>query len=197
MDEKTEELRDIFMDVAEDETVTESQAEQRGSLLTEGSVDERLAEVVRRMRDRFDFETELDDSVLCTIIKRFYDGDGDVEIATIMKLPPALVVEARLDLHLVREADTEGVDIDELRKRLDDGQAERAIAEALGVEPGVVDRAVRAVETRRRSRRVSQRFRTEFEEILTDADIAVQLTADVKEDGLDEATEGMEVDVDF
>jgi len=197
MDEKTEELRNIFMDVAEDETVTESQTEQRGSLLTERSVDGRLVEVVGRMRDRFDFEIELDDDTLCTVVRRFYDGDTDEEIAAILKLPPALVVEARLDLHLVREADTDGVDIDALRRRLDDGQSQRAIARALDVELSVVDRAVRAVGTRRRSRRVSQRFRTEFEEILTDADIAVQLTADVQEDGLDGATEGMEVNVDF
>jgi hypothetical protein len=197
MNEKTAELRDIFMDVSEEETVTESQAEQRGSLLTERSVDDRLIEVIERMRDRDGFETELDDDVLGTVVRRFYDGDSDEEIATILKLPPAMVVEARLDMHLVREDDTEGIDTETLRERLDDGQARDTIAAALGVEPGVVTRATRALDAQERSRRASQRFRTEFEEILTDADIAVQLTAEVQEDGLDDATEGMEVDVEF
>ena len=36
-----------------------------------------------------------------------------------------------------------------------------------------------------------------FEEVLTDADISVRLTADARADGLDEATEDAEVDVDF
>jgi hypothetical protein len=197
MNEKTAELRDIFMDVAEEETVTESQAEQRGSLLTERSVDDRLIAVIERMRDRYHFETELDDDVLGTVVRRFYDGDSDEEIATILKLPPTMVVEARLDLHLVREDDTDSIDTDTVRKRLADGQARETIAAALGVEPGAVMRATRALDARKRSRRASQRFRTEFEEILTDADITVQLTAEVQEDGLDDATEGMEVDVEF
>ena len=45
MEEKTEQLRDIFMEVADEESVTESQAQQRGSLLPGDSVDDRLADV--------------------------------------------------------------------------------------------------------------------------------------------------------
>ena len=47
------------------------------------------------------------------------------------------------------------------------------------------------------ARRASQRYRSEFEEILTDADLTVQLTASVRDDGLEEATEDIETDVDF
>ena len=197
MDEKTAELRDIFMDVTEEETVTEPQAEQRGSLLRQESVDDRLREVVERMRERFAFTTALDTDALCTIIKEFYDGESDEAIATVLRVPREMVVDARMDLHLVRDADTAAVDVSTLRDRLDVGDAVEEIAAELDTEPVTVKRAARAVDAEERARRVSQRFRTEFEEILTDADIAVRLTADTQEDGLEEATEGMEVDVEF
>ncbi len=197
MDEKTEELRDIFIDVTEEQTVTESQAEQRGSLLRQGSVDDRLHEVIKRMRDRFAFSTALDTDALCTIIKEFYDGESDEAVATILRVPPEMVVDARMDLHLVREADTASVDVSTLQDRLDVGDTVEMIAGDLAADPIALKRAARAIDAEQRARRVSQRFRTEFEEILTDADIAVWLTADAQEDGLDDATDGMEVDVEF
>jgi hypothetical protein len=197
MDEKTEELRDIFMDVAEEETVTESQVEQRGSLLRQESVDDRLREVIDRMRERFAFTTALDNDALCTIITEFYDGESDESIATILRVPREMVVDARMDLHLVRDEDTADVDVSRLRDRLDVGDSIETIADELAADRMTVKRAARALDAEERARRVSQRFRTQYEEILTDADIAVRLTADTQEDGLEEATEGMEVDVEF
>lgn len=196
MDEKTEHLRDIFMDVADDETVTESQAEQRGSLLRAGSVNDRLEGTIGKMRERFDFDTELDDHVLRVVVRRFYDGESDDGIATVLRIPVEAVFEARMDLHLVREEDAGDVDLSAVRRLLDDATTEE-VAARLEVDPGTVSRAREVIAAENRAQRVSQRFRTEFEEILTDADIAVRLTADTREDGLDEATEGMEVDVDF
>ena len=196
MDEKTEHLRDIFMDVADDETVTESQAEQRGSLLRAGSVNERLEGTIGKMRERFDFDTELDDHALRVVVRRFYDGESDDGIATVLRIPVEAVFEARMDLHLVREDDAGDVDLSAVRRLLDDATTED-VAARLDVDPGTVSRAREVIAAENRAQRVSQRFRTEFEEILTDADIAVRLTADTREDGLDEATEGMEVDVDF
>jgi hypothetical protein len=197
MDEKTEELRDIFMDVAEEQTVTESQTEQRGSLLRQESVDDRLQEVVERMREQFAFTTALDTKALCTIIKEFYDGESDEEIATVLRVPPEMVVDARMDLHLVRDSDTADVDVSRLRERLDVGDAVENVAAEMDADPVVIQRAARALDAEERARRVSQRFRTQYEEILTDADIAVRLTADVQDDGLDDATDGVEVDVEF
>ena len=197
MDEKTEHLRDIFMDVADDETVTESQTEQRGSLLREGSVDDRLEETIEKMRERFDFQTELGTHALRVIVRQFYDGESDDAIATILSVPADAVFEARMDLHLVREDDTDDIDRSAVRERLAADQPPDAIARALDVDPERVERVEQVIDAENRAQRVSQRFRTEFEEILTDADIAVRLTADTQDDGLEEATEGMEVDVDF
>ncbi len=63
MDEKTAELRDIFVDDAGEEAVTETQEASRGSLADtdEASVTDRLGDVVARMRERYEFQTELAD----------------------------------------------------------------------------------------------------------------------------------------
>ena len=55
MDDKTEELRDIFLDVSDDETVTESQQDTHGSLASDDEIDARIADTVTRMREEFDF----------------------------------------------------------------------------------------------------------------------------------------------
>ncbi|MFC6756633.1 hypothetical protein ACFQER_07955 [Halomicroarcula sp. GCM10025894] len=71
MDEKTEQLRDIFMDVSDEASVTESQAAGRGSLTDtdEATVEERLGETVARMRERYDFRTALDDPALVGLVR--------------------------------------------------------------------------------------------------------------------------------
>jgi len=52
MDEKTEELRDIFVDVAGEDTVTERQEAGHGSLLSdEDGVEERLLAVIDGLGD--------------------------------------------------------------------------------------------------------------------------------------------------
>jgi hypothetical protein len=196
MEEKTEQLRDIFMDVADEESVTETQTEQRGSLVRTGPVEDRLADVVGRMRERFGFRTDLNDDELCTVVKRFYDGDDDAAIADALGVSPEAVFAARLDLHLVGDGDAD-LDLSALRDHLDGGASTEDAAEALGEPAARVARAERVLAAQRERRRVSHRFRTEFEEILTDADIAVQLTADVRDDGLEEAAEDIETDVDF
>lgn len=195
MEEKTEQLRDIFMEVADEESVTETQSQQRGSLLATESVDDRLTDVVGRMRERFNFEAGLDDDALVVAVKRFYDGEDDKEIASALDCSPDTVFAARMDLHLLRE-DEPTLDPADVRDCPDDA-SDGAVADALEADPDQVGRARQVVAARREAQLVSHRFRTEFEEILTGADIAVQFTADTQEDGLEEATEDIETDVQF
>jgi hypothetical protein len=196
MDDQTERLRDIFTDVADDDVVTESQTEQRGTLAEDtDDIDERLAAVVGRMRERFDFETDLATEAYVAIVRGVYEGTDDDAIAAEGDLEPATVARARADLHLVEPADAGDVDLDAVRDRVADGEDPTAAASALGA--AAPERVARILAAMDRSRRVSQRFRSEFEEILTDADISVRLTTDAKEDGLEGATEDAEVDVDF
>lgn len=198
MDEKTAELRDIFMDVAEDETVTESQTEQRGTLADDGPpVDQRLADVIVRMRERFDFETDLSTATYADVVCRFYDGKADEQIAVDLECSRGTVFHARADLHLLREDDAADADLGAIRERVTAGEDPQTAAERAGYEGGTAERAAAVVRANNASRRVSHRYRSEFEEILTDADMAVRLTASAHEDGLDEATEDTETDVQF
>lgn len=202
MDNKTEELRDIFLDVADEETVTESQEAERGSLTGDDRpVDERLQSVVDEMREKFTFTAGFTDEEYCDLVRLFYDGATDAEMADALSCPADKVFEARLDLHLVREDDPPG-DVGEselttIREQLAADEPPTEIAGALDLDGTAVERARAVIEAENRSRRVSQRFRTAFEETLTDADLTVQLTGEAHDDGLDDATEGAEVDVDF
>lgn len=198
MDEKTEELRDIFMDVADDETVTERQEETRGSLTEdEEAVNERLEDLVAEMRERYEFGTDLSDSELRRVVRGFFEGRSDSEIADSLGVSRRVVVRARLDVHLIRDRDTEApFDLATLREHLGEDRTVSEIADVLDVSESTVRRYRRVVNSQDEARRVSDRFRSEFEGILTDAGIATRMTPDIREDGLEDATEGMDPESD-
>jgi hypothetical protein len=195
MEEKTDQLRDIFLDVADGEAVTERQTERRGTLLSGGDGPGRIANVLERMRDRFDFSTDLDTGALCTVVERFYDGADDESVADGLGVSPETVFEARMDLHLVRDDDT-ALDRAAVRDCLDEGLDVAGTAAALDVTTERAARARRVVEAEREVVRASGRFRTALAEAVG-ADLADRHAAGVREDGLGEAAEDIETDVDF
>lgn len=198
MDEKTEELRDIFLQVAEDATITESQAEQRGSLNEREDVDDRLLEVVGEMRDRYGFQTDATDETLVELVKRFYDGESDTEIGRALDMSRRSVFRARLELHLVRDRDRDApFDLRGVARQRNDGTTFADIAEAHDVAESTVRRYLRVFEADRRSRQANQRFRDSFDTILADADLSTRMTREILEDGLDDAREGLETNVSF
>jgi hypothetical protein len=171
MDDKTAELRDIFLEATGEEAVTERQAAPRGSLVDADDpdrVDARLRELVATMRERYDFATALDADAYVRLIRGFYDGADDAHLAERLGEDVETVVAARLDCHLVRDADqgNEGV-------------------------------RARAVAAEREATRANDRFRDAFADLLTDADLTCRLASDSREDGLTEATEDIETDVSF
>lgn len=198
IDGKTEELRDIFVEVTEEETVTESQDEERGTLLEKGAASERIGDIVADMREEYEFESSLSDEELATVVVGFYRDETDAEIAEELDTNPEEVFDARLDLHLVRESDTDApFDLAEFRDVLvADGPGED-LAERLDVSEPTVDRFRRVVETQNESRRVSDRYRSGFEDALVEVGLGEHLTTDVQDDGLEDATEGVETDVSF
>lgn len=200
MDEKTEELRDIFVDVAGEETVTEPQAEARGSLIDEDDeqVATRLEEVLERIGERYAFESDLDEEALYAVLRRFYEGESDAAIAESLDVENEEVFLARTDLHLLRETDVDPpFAFEELRELLDAEYTDSEMAAVLDAEEETVERYRRVLRTQRESRQVNGRFRDEFEEILTDANLGTRMTEDVRETGLEDATDGMETDVSF
>ena len=78
MDEKTQELRDIFIDATGSDTVTERQEEGPGSLADEPSGDPaRIRALVEQMRDRYEFGSGLSDETLVTVVRAFFDDADD------------------------------------------------------------------------------------------------------------------------
>jgi hypothetical protein len=197
MDEKTEELRDIFMSVSDDAAVTEQQSETPGSLVDDSDVEERLLEIVATMRDHVGFDTTLDDEDMVTIVRDFYEGESDAEIARDLgdESMAKTVGRARLDLHLLRDRDEDApFPLEDLRNALDETETVADAAEELGVSESTVRRYRRVLETRAEIRRVNDRYRDDFEDILEDRGIAERMTRDVHEKGLDGAIEGQETD---
>jgi molybdopterin converting factor small subunit len=198
MDEKTEELRDIFMDVSDDETVTERQEETPGSLTGAGPGADEVETVVAEMRDRYEFDTDRDDGTLATVVTEFYGGADDDAIADAIDADQATAFAARLDLHLVTDEDLEGpFDAGAARELLEQDAAPADVADALDADAERVREYARAREARDAALRANNRFRDRFEEALGDADLSRRLAAEVREDGLEDATEGMETDVSF
>jgi hypothetical protein len=200
MDEKTEELRDIFMDVTDEDTVTERQEEGRGSLADEQSeadVEAGIRSVVEEMRERYEFDTDLDDDALVRVVRGYFEGDSDTETAEAVGADRRTVFRARLDLQLLRDRDTDApFDLADLRDLLVDDVPVSEVAEELGASESTVRRYRRVLRAQHEARQVSDRFRAEFEDQFTDAELSEQMTSEVKEDGLEEATEGMESESD-
>lgn len=198
MDDKTEELRDLFLSVSDEETVTESQSEGRGTLTDESdAAEQRLREGIEQLREKFGFSADLSDAKRCRIVERFYDGETDEEIAAALDIDPGTVLDARMDLHLIREDEPaldEGV-VEIVRNRPDADPAD--LAAATDTTEAEIRRCRAVLEAAERSRRVSHRYRTLFEETLTDVDLTDPFAADAHDDGLADATEGAETDVDM
>ncbi|WP_299267175.1 conditioned medium-induced protein 4 [Halorientalis sp.] len=202
MDEKTEELRDIFVELTDEETVTERQKEGPGSLTDadEAAVTDRVATVVTTMRERYDFVTDLDDDTLGTVVRGFYDGTDDATIAETVGETPETVFRARMDLHLLDDDDTQ---FPFALSALRDAHADTdepdsaALADAFDADPETVERALLVAETQEAIRRVSGRFRSEFEDAIPDAALSTHLTESAQEDGLQEAAEDIETDTKF
>jgi len=226
MDEKTSDLRDLFVETTGSDTVTERQAESRGTLTDrdEAAVDERVREIVAAMRERYDFSTDLDDATYARIARGRFEEEDDESIAAALAeeretgetdgetgseaaddsgaapvVDPATVRDARFDLHLVREADREvdreAFEYDDLKQLTAEGRSIVECADALDADPDAVAKHARVARVDLTSTRANDRFRDEFRDLLTDADIEGSHAETARDDGLEEATEDMETNV--
>ncbi len=199
-EEKAEELRDLFVDVTDESTVTEEREEERGTLPDEDEIDDEIRGVIDEMRERYGFETSLDDDELVRVVRLYHDGASDAEIARELgdESLDKTVRRARISLHLFRNSDFDApFDLDRLRELLDDGATNAEAAEELDVSASTVRAYRHSVEARRQSDDVDDEYADRFEAVLEDRVISEQFTEDAKRDGLEGATEDAEVDVDL
>ncbi len=196
MNEKTEELRDIFTNVTDGEdTVTESQEDTRGSLeKDERSIEDRLEGVIAQMKERYGFETPLSEAGLKQVARGYYDHTSDAELAAKLDVEESTVFEARCALHLVDADDADEVDLVAIRDR---EEPDETLAAEYDVDTETISRYRKVAAAKGESRAANDRYREEFDSLLADSDLASRMATDVREDGLEDATEGMETDVSF
>jgi hypothetical protein len=195
MDEKTAELRDIFVETTGEEAVTETQSADRGSLLDDPD-DDRVRETLLRLREETAVATELSLAVHERVVRLFFRGADDAEIAAELDLAPDTVRQARLDAHLLREADRQAsFDRERLRRLVAEGVSPTEAAWAVDADEATVARHAAAIDAEFASRRHNHRFRDELAELLSDAPLSDQLASDTREDGLEEAAEDIETNV--
>ena len=198
MDEKTRSLRDLFMNVAERETLTERQQESPGTLTGDHSREQRVYTLIGEMRDRFGIAPSLDDDALLSIARGHFADNGDAAIATELGVDEDDVTRARLQLHLVSDADRDlAVDPKAIRRAVADGADVADLAERFDADVEVLERAYRVAIAEREMRRNNYRFRDELSALLDDGDLSERLTAAGKETGLEDATEGLETNTSF
>lgn len=198
MDDKTAELRDIFVETTGTDEVTEGQAEERGDLAETEAAAAQVVEVVEAMRERYEFSTDLADEDLAELARLVHRGEDDAAVADALAVDEATVVDARLDLHLVRDSDRDvPVDLDALRELLVDDVPPAERADRLDADEETVARASDVVAADLEATRANDRFRDAFAELLTDADLEERHAESAREDGLREATEDIESGVSF
>lgn len=198
MDDKTEQLREVFLETTEETTVTSEQTDTRGSLADRRDVDARLAELLADMRDRYTFQTDLSDAAFRSLLEGYYDGATDDDLAERLSVSVETVRRARFDLHLVRDADfASSVDPERLRTLYANDASVAAVADAFDIDQSTAQQQIETVTVELRSRRANHRYRDAFATLFGDADLAGTHTDDAVEDGLEEATEGIETNVSF
>ncbi|MFP4189361.1 MAG: conditioned medium-induced protein 4 [Halobacteriales archaeon] len=199
-EEKAEELRDLFVDVTDESTVTEEREEERGTLPDKEEVDDEIRDTVDEMREEYGFETSLDDDQVVGVVRLYHDGASDSEIARELgdDSLDKTVKRARIGLHLFRDSDFDApFDIDRLRELVDEEATNAEAADELGVSASTVRSYRGAVEARRDADDADDEYAERFEAVLEDREIAETFTSDAKRDGLEGATEDAEVDVDL
>lgn len=198
--EKTEKLRDLFMEVTDESTVTEEQEESHGTLKDEEEIKEEVKRIVNEMVDRYDIRTKLEDDDLVEIVRLYHDDYSDTEIARELgdqKLNKT-VARTRIKLHLFRDSDFDApFEMDELRDLIDEDLSTSEIAEELDVSSSTVRSYANVVEAEREAKKVNDKYQERFKDVLEDREISEKMTSAAKDDGLSEATEGLEVDMDM
>ena len=209
MDDRTEELRDLFESVTGTGTVTERQERGRGSLAQGTEPAAAIEATIEDLRSSLSVETGLPTEALVSVVEGFYAGQTDAELAAAVDaeidgaesepdpIDPETIGRARLDMHLVREAERPPEDtISALREIETGAKTVQSVAAALDRPESTVERWLAVRETQAERRRVADRFRQAFESALGDRDIADRLTASLEATGLDESLADQEVDVD-
>ena len=194
MSGRTDQLRDLVLKIGASTKVVEKQATQHGNLRGSSEIELALLSVVKEMIKTYNIQTKLEPEQLATVIRLFYKGLRDTEIAERLgdRSLNKTVSRARIKLHLFRESDLKApFDKTEFLKLSAAGKSVKEMAEALKVAPSTISEYRNIFESQQVSER--DKFVKRFEEILSDQDVSEHLvTTHISKDGLQDT-----IDTDY
>jgi DNA-binding CsgD family transcriptional regulator len=149
--------------------------------------------VVREMTKQYNIQTKLNPGQLSTMVRLFYKGLSDTEIAEQLgdRALNKTVSRARIKLHLFRETDLKPpFDKDGFSRLSDAGKSVKEMAESLGVAPSTISEYRNIFESQRASERDG--YIRRFLDILSDQDVSERMVTAHAEDGLQDT-----IDTDY
>ncbi|HWQ18427.1 MAG TPA: DNA-binding response regulator [Methanotrichaceae archaeon] len=193
MSGRTDQLRDLVLKMGASTKVVEQQAKQHGNLRGSSDIDRALLGVVKEMIKAYNIQTKLSPDQLAAVVRLFYKGLSDTEIAEQLgdRALNKTVSRARIKLHLFRESDLKPpFDKAEFVRLADEGRSVKEMSEGLGVAPSTISEYRNIFESQRAAERDG--YIKRFEEILSDQDVSERMTSHISKDGLQDT-----IDTDY
>jgi len=88
MSGKTDQLRDLVLKIGASTKVVEKQATRHGSLRGSDEIERALLGVVKEMIKQYCIQTKLSPEQLSSVVRLFYKGLSDTEIAEQLEIEP-------------------------------------------------------------------------------------------------------------
>jgi DNA-binding CsgD family transcriptional regulator len=193
MSGRTDQLRDLVLKIGASTKVVEKQATRHGSLRGSGEIERALLGVVGVMIKQYGIQTKLTPENLSTVVRLFYKGLSDTEIAEQLgdRALNKTVSRARIKLHLFRETDLKPpFNKEEFLHLSDTGKSVKEMAEALKVAPSTISEYRNIFDSQKASDRDG--YTKRFLEILSDQDVSERMVTAHTEDGLQDT-----IDTDY
>ncbi len=190
---KTDKLRELVLKISSSTKVVEKQATQHGNLRGSLEIERALLGVVCQMIKVYNIQTKLTPEQLAAVVRLFYKGLSDTEIAEQLgdRALNKTVSRARIKLHLFRESDLRPpFEKEDFIRLTEEGRSVKEISEALRVAPSTISEYRNIFESRRASERDG--YTKQFEEILSDHDVTERMVSHISKDGLQDT-----IDTDY
>lgn len=185
MSGRTDQLRDLVLKIGASTKVVEKQATQHGALRGSSDIERALLGVVKEMIKHYNIQTKLTPEQLATVVRLFYKGLSDTEIAEQLgdRALNKTVSRARIKLHLFRASDLKPpFDKDEFVRLSEAGKSVKEMAEALGVAPSTISEYRNIFESQKAAEQDG--YTKRFLEILSDQDVSERMVTSHIKDGL-------------
>lgn len=170
MTDRFDRLRDIYSRLGGASEFTEPQQQPRGAVRSDADVDRDVRALVDELRAEAGFRTTLSDADLVAVVRGFYAGESDADLAAGLGVSPGTVFRARMNLHLFSPVDAPP-EYDPVVRRLRAGESVGSVVADTDAPRAAVERLSRLLRAREAARRVNYRYATEFADLL-DADAA-------------------------